>query len=368
MPRDTGPFEPIAIVGTGCVFPPDATDVGKFWHNLRSGVSGIGVPTADRWSWELYFDEDRAAPEKTYCRLGGFVRDYTFGARDLAARAGTVLVNRTQQFALDACYQALAVNPDGQVDLTGQRSMLIMANMLGDELWGEASLNHRKAEVIAYLAGAPEFAALDDARREDLLAMFSDAVDKRFPPLRTTRPELLLPTELPRVVARTLGVDGPSFLVDGACAGGLMVIDSAVRYLQDHTADLVVAVAVMANMAVTGNVAFAKIGGLSPDRSRPLDTTANGLVPSEGAGAVVLKRLTDAIAAGDRVLGVIRGIASRTDGKGKAIYAPSSRGQVDAMRRALDLAGWTMRDIDHVETHATATLARIARPKPSIVT
>lgn len=358
MPKGTkGQFTPIAIVGYGCVFPPDALDSEAYWRNLVAGVSGIDRPTADRWSWELYFDPDRGVPEKTYCRLGGFVSGYEFRSARMAAEHGVDATNRSQRFALDVCGQALARTRRGRNELTEANSMLIMANMLGDELWGEASLNYRKTEILSYIERSPAFASLSEARRSEIREKFLAGVDARFPSLDETPSDLLLPTALPRVVAKALGVTGPSFLVDGACAGGLLVVDAAVRQLHDHRADVVVAVAVMANMAVTGNVAFAKIGGLSPDKSRPLDTSANGLIPSEGAGAVILKRLDDALAAGDNVLAVIRGVASRTDGKGKAIYAPSSRGQVAAMRRALDLAGWTLGDVDHVETHATATAA-----------
>lgn len=355
MSETSGDFSPIAILGYGSLFPPDATTPGKLWENLAAGVSGISLPTPDRWTWERYYSTDKNASEKTYCRHGGFLTAYEFTGWERAAQHGVTELNRTQQLALDACLQASQAIPAGQDMLAGSNAMLLMGNMLGDEISGNASLNHHKDEILAYLSDSEEFTSLPVQRQEEIENEFLAAVDDGFPDLTGTSPELILPTHLPRVVARALGMKGPAFLVDSACASGLLVVDTAIRYLQDRAADTVVAVAVMGNMAATGSVAFSKIGGLSPGLPRPLDRTADGLIPAEGAGALIMKRLDDALAAGDPVKAVIRGIATRTDGKGKAIYAPSSRGQSEAMRRALDLAQWSFSDVDHVEMHATGT-------------
>src|SRR5205823_2255563 len=106
-------------------------------------------------------------------------------------------------------------------------------------------------------------------------------------------------------------------------------------------------VGVLGNLGVTGHVCFAKLGGLSEDASTPLDARASGLIPGEGAGTVLLKRLDDAVRDGDPIAGVIRGVATRCDGKGKAIFAPSSRGQVAAMHRALEVAGMRLLGFQH---------------------
>ena len=167
----------------------------------------------------------------------------------------------------------------------------------------------------------------------------------------------VVPSALAHPVATLLGLQDRALVIDGACAAGLLVVDAAARYLHDRTSPFILAVGAMANMAITGNVSFSKIGGLSETDSTPLDENASGLVPGEGAGAVLLCPLAYALEHGMTVYGVIRGSATRNDGRGRAIYAPNMRGQVSAMRQAMAGGNFVADDIDHIETHATGTKA-----------
>jgi 3-oxoacyl-(acyl-carrier-protein) synthase len=224
--------------------------------------------------------------------------------------------------------------------------------MLGDEALAQHSLRHR-ARALWQTIGPDEVQATT-SQLEALKGALAAETERRFGP-GNREPSAVLSSAAAPTVAAALGLECPAALVDGACASGLLVIDVAIKALLDSDLDLVIAISTMGNMGVPGNVSFAKIGGLSPDGSRPLAKDANGLIPGEGAGAFVLKALPRAIADGDRIYGVIRGVATRSDGAGKAIYAPSTRGQVAAMRAALRQARATSEDIDYLETHATGT-------------
>ncbi|TDD30862.1 polyketide synthase [Actinomadura sp. KC06] len=347
-------FEPIAVIGYGCVFPPDSYDVESYWRNLVTGRSGISTPPPGRWDWRDYFDEDRGAEDKTYCRYGGFIDDYRF-PDGLRPPAGAEELNRTQLLLLDSILQAAGTAGYPRARLGGPGTALLVGNMLGDEALFDYSLAARAREVLGHLEASADFRALPEADREAIAEGFRREVRDRFGDPDDPPPAAVAQVDLAKAVGRLLDVEGPVLLGDAACASGLSIVDLAAGHLRDPDRSLVVASGVLGNMGVTGNVCFAKIGGLSGTHSSPLDAGADGLIPGEGAGTVLLRRLRDAVRDGDRIAGVIRGVATRCDGKGKAIYAPSPRGQVAAMRRALELADVHPEDLDHIETHATST-------------
>ncbi|CAM5724354.1 hypothetical protein SALBM311S_00548 [Streptomyces alboniger] len=352
-------FDPIAVVGYGCVFPPNSYDADTFWQNILGGRIGIDSPPKNRWNWEDYHTEDKGVVDKTYCRWGGFLDDYAgpSGLEELT-RIGQEAVgelNRTQLMVLDTVLQTLRMSGYSPSRLSTTDTALFVGNMLGDEQVMESSLTFRATEVLHHLRNSEAFQALESGQRTALESGFPAAVKNRLYDADSGPAAHVFQVSVAKAVARVIGLPGPAAIGDAACASGLTVIDTAVKYLQDGSHDMVLATGVQGNMNITGNVCFAKIGGLSATRSTPLDEGASGLINGEGSGTVLLKRLSDAVRDGDTIAGVIRGVATRCDGKGKAIYAPSSRGQVAAMRRALELADAQPGELDYIETHATAT-------------
>jgi acyl transferase domain-containing protein len=160
------------------------------------------------------------------------------------------------------------------------------------------------------------------------------------------------PAEL---IARTLGLSGPVFSLDAACASSLYALEIACRRLHTRAIDVALVAAVNAADPLILDIGFKALNALSPTgRSRPFVKGADGLVPSEGAVAVVLKRLCDTDAK-DRVWGVIRGIGLSNDGRRKGLLAPSREGQIEAMRKAHASADIDPAQIDYLECHATGT-------------
>ncbi|MEW5954489.1 MAG: beta-ketoacyl synthase N-terminal-like domain-containing protein [Bacillota bacterium] len=349
-------FQPIAIVGYGCIFPPDAYNPAQYWQNILNGKSGIMPAPPERWRWELFYAPDRKAEDKTYCKLGGFVVDYVFPyARYKLTLRDLPGFNRTQLMILDTLLQAAEMAGYSREHLQGAKTGLFVGNMLGDEFMCHASIHFRAREIWHWIRNCEEFNALPEDVRAAVENDFFNSIKEKYPAIDQEHAEAAFQSSLAGAVGSFFNADGATWVSDAACASGLLVIDLAARYLRDGSVDIALVCGAMGNMNVTGNVSFAKIGGLSGNHSLPLDARADGLIPGEGAGTVILKRLADALRDGDPVFGVIRGIASRCDGKGKAIYAPSTRGQVAAMRRALETAGFRPEDLQYMETHATAT-------------
>ncbi|MBZ9625583.1 hypothetical protein G9F71_022400 [Clostridium sp. FP2] len=350
-------FEPIAVIGYGCVYPPDGYNAEKFWDVIISGKSGIGVVPKERWTWEYYYDEDRNVEDKTYCRLGGYVDSYDFPYSRYNIKKEKILnLNRTQLMMMDTIIQALKKAGIELDSIKNKNIGMFVGNMLGDEYFFDYSLKFRAKEFLYYLEKNEEFKSLQQIEKEKIKERFLRAIEEKYPNISESNWGKALSSTLGKAVRDVLNINGPSMVVDAACGGGIVVIDEAIKWLQTRRLKTCIVSGVLGNMGVTGNVAFAKIGGLSPTHSSPLDVSANGLIPGEGAGTVILKRLDDAIKDGDPIHVVIRGIGVASDGKGKSIYAPSSFGQVKAIRKSLKKGGLKPSDLDYIEAHATSTL------------
>lgn len=158
-----------------------------------------------------------------------------------------------------------------------------------------------------------------------------------------------------KLIADAIGASGPAFALDAACASSLYALDIACRKLAARQIDIAAVAAVNAADNLILHIGFHALKALSPTgRSRPFIEGADGLVPSEGAAAVVLKRLSD-VTKSETVHGVIRGIGLSNDGRRKGLLAPDATGQAEAMRRAYDVSGVDPDTIGFLECHATGT-------------
>ena len=157
------------------------------------------------------------------------------------------------------------------------------------------------------------------------------------------------------ILARVLGLTGGSFTLDAACASSLFSIKLACEQLLSGKVDAMVAGGVSRPQSLYTQVGFTQLQALSPTgRCAPFDRDANGLVVGEGAGLVLLKRLDDALACQDTIYAVIKGWGVSNDIEG-TLVAPASEGQVRAMTRAFDMAGWSFNDVQYMECHGSGT-------------
>ncbi|GIE58329.1 type I polyketide synthase [Actinoplanes octamycinicus] len=348
---------PIAIVGVGAIMP-DAPDAATFWTNLTTGRYSISDVPPERWDPDLYYDPDPHAPDRTYSRIGGWVRDYDWNP--LAWRLPvpptvTAQMDEGQRWSVATARAALldAGWPDWRVD--PDRTAVILGNALGGDKHYRTLLRVQFAEVERALRAAPSFAALPEAARDRLLAEFRDPFLAGLPEIT----EDTMPGELTNVmagrIANLFDLRGPNFTTDAACASGLAAMSAALHALQSGEADAVLTGGVDRNMNAGAFVKFCKIGALSATGTRPFDAGADGFVMGEGAALFVLRRLADAERDGDRIYAVLLGVGGASDGRGKGITAPNPVGQRLAVERAWQLAGIDPALATCVEAHGTST-------------
>ena len=363
-PQD--PFEPIAVIGTAAILP-DAPDMETFWANvLAARVSLKDVP-AGRWEVDDFYAE--GAPKnveenKTYSRIGGWVEDFEFDWRRWRVPPGSLpQIDMTQQWAVEVSAAALedaGYMGEGARDLPRARTGVIFANALGGE---NRNLSNHRVWADQFARKAVE-AGMPEAGREAFKAAVVDGLPKVT--------EDTMPGELANVVsgrvANLLDLQGPNYSTDAACASTFAAVLDACRLLHARQVDVMVAGASDRTMDPATFAKFSAIGALSASHSTPFDARANGFVMGEGGGAVALKRLSDAIRDGDRIQAVIRGVGASSDGRGKGITAPSTRGQIQAVGRAYQQAGYSPSTVQLIEAHGTSTVVGDATELTSLAT
>jgi len=345
----------IAIVGVGAILP-DAPSAAGFWNNIIGKRYSITETPPERWSITDYYDSDPKTPDKTYSKIGGWVRGYEFDWKRFRVPPKVAAsMDEGQQWAVTIAADALADYgyPDRPLDT--ERTGVILGTAMGGELHYVTSQRIVFPEYVRRLRSTSEFIKLSPVAQNALIEQFHAALDQDLPPIT----EDTMPGELPNIVsgrvANMLNLRGPNFITDAACASSFAAVEAAIQMLTEHKVDAVLTGGVDRNMGATTFVKFCKIGALSATGTRPFGDGADGFVMGEGAGAFLLKRLSDAERAGDKIYAVIRGVAGSSDGKGKGITAPNPIGQQLAVQRAWEAAGLDPATASLVEAHGTST-------------
>ena len=325
---------PIAIVGISCLFP-GASGLQEYWANVRDGVDAITDVPVSHWTVGDYFDADPKAPDMTYGRRGGFLEAIDFdpmgfgiSPRDLEATDSTQLLGMyvAREALRDAGYGA-----DGR-DFERERTSVILGvsgtlplviplgARLGHPIWRQALVE----------------AGVDPETSEDVIARIADGY---VPWQENSFPGLLANVVAGRIANR-LDLHGTNCIVDAACASSLSAIHLASLELEAGRSDMVLSGGLDTFNDIFMYMCFSKTPALSvTGNAQPFNQGADGTILGEGVGVVALKRLADAERDGDRIYAVIKGLGSSSDGKGQAVYAPSSEGQARALRAAYHNAG-----------------------------
>jgi NAD(P)-dependent dehydrogenase (short-subunit alcohol dehydrogenase family)/3-oxoacyl-(acyl-carrier-protein) synthase len=325
--------DPIAVVGMGLVVP-GASNPEEFWRLRLSGRPVFVDVPAGRWRVESFHDPDPAAPDKTYSRRSGFITDAVPGARE-----GEEYTTGWLRYAAG---QAL----DGVRRAAGDRFSCFVGYT------ADGSQHLEEALILAGLRRRLD--ALGDSDETAAVRVRLEAHLHRG----GTEPSRFLPHEVGRrAMAGLLPAETDVVMVDTACSSSLYSVDLGIKALRLGECDVAVCGGAFA-LGPRGAVLFSKLGGLSRSgQVRSLDRSGDGVLFSDGAGAVVLKRLSRALADGDQVHGLLPAAGTSSDGKGKAIYAPNAGGQAIAVRRALAAPGVDPSRVDWVAAHATGTPA-----------
>ena len=351
---EQAPFEPIAVVGVGAMMP-DADDIEQFWQNIVDAKVSIKDVEQSRWPGKIENFWKSGGPGNidegfTYSKIGAFVEGFEFNWRRWRQPPGTLgQIDPCQLWAVEVSAAALDSSgySDGAKQFDRSKCGVVFANALGGE--------NRNLSNIRVWSNHTKNVAMKHGLPEDKAEVFREEIVEHSPRID----EDTMPGELANVVsgrvANLLDLQGPNYTTDAACASSMAAILDACRLLQSRQVDLMLAGASDRTMDPATYAKFSAIGALSPSHSTPFDARANGFVMGEGAGVLILKRLSDAINDGDEIHAVIRGVGSSSDGRGKGITAPSQRGQVQAISRAYRQAGYDASSVELVEAHGTST-------------
>jgi acyl transferase domain-containing protein len=355
--------EAIAIVGMACTFPK-APDLNRYWHNILNKVDAIAEAPADRWDASRFYDPKDGT--KLYARRGGYLQaPLAFDAAEFGVMPSTVRGGEPDQFlvlktAVAAMHDAGIKNDPAleRADFILGRGAYLSAG--GFNLLQRTLVVDQTVSLVGKLhpkMNGEDLQRLRDGLLASLLPFEADTAPSVMPNITAGR------------VSNRLGFMGPNYTIDAACASSLFAVDIAVANLRAGRADLALAGGVHIFNNIPFLSVFCALGAMSRSECiRPFDKNADGLLPGEGVGIVVLKRLADAERDGNRIYALIRGVGSSSDGRGGSVSAPRVAGEALAVQRAYDAAGVSPQTIGLIEAHGTATIVGDATEVESLKT
>jgi acyl transferase domain-containing protein/acyl carrier protein len=313
--------EPIAVIGAGCRFPGGANSPAEFWRLLHAGFDAVGELPPGRWDVEPFRDADRHTPGKMTTQYGNYLSDITgfdpqfFGISPREALS----LDPQQRLLLEVTWEALEHASQAPDMLAGSRTGVFVGISLDDY----AQFHFRSGDYTRIDAYTCSGAGLCYA---------------------------------PGRVSYILGLHGPSLAVDTACSSSLAAIHLACLSLRAGECDMALAGGVNLILTPDITIGMSALRALSSDgRCKAFDASGDGFGRGEGCGMVVLKRLSQAVAARDNIIAVIRASGMNHDGPSSGLMVPNGRAQEALLRDVLARAAIQPADVDYIEAHGTGT-------------
>ncbi len=311
----------IAIIGIGCRFPGGVNDKESFWKLLAEGREAVGEAPADRWNVERYYDSEPGLPGKSIARRGGFLDSVDqfdpqfFGISPREAP----YVDPQHRLLLETAWEAM------------ENAGLVLDLERGTDIGVYVGISHNDYQGIQ---GTPwDHSGISP--HSPTGCAHSIAANR---------------------ISYCFNLLGPSVAMDTACSSALTAVHAACDHIRAGRGDVALAGGVTIMITPGGFIGFSQASMLSPEgHCKAFDSEANGFVRGEGAGMVVLKRLSKALEDGDPIQGVIIGTSLNQDGHTNGISLPSAEAQARLVRDACIDAGIEPNDVGFVEAHGTGT-------------
>ncbi|NRA85194.1 MAG: acyltransferase domain-containing protein, partial [Gammaproteobacteria bacterium] len=340
---------PIAIIGMASVFA-DAKNLDQFWDNIVDSVDAIIDVPSDRWEIDDHYSSDKRAPDKTYCKRGGFIPELDFDPMEFGLPPNILeLTDIAQLLSLIVARDVLAdagIGKDYDHDKIG-----ITLGVGGGQKQISPLTSRLQGPVLEKVLKA---SGIDEADRAMIIEKFKKAYigweENSFPGM--------LGNVIAGRIANRFDFGGTNCVVDAACAGSLAAIKMAVSDLLEYRSEVMISGGVCCDNSPFMYMSFSKTPAFTTnDDIRPFDDDSKGMLVGEGIGMMAFKRLEDAERDGDKIYAVLKGIGTSSDGRFKSIYAPRPDGQAKALKRAYEDAGFAPETCGLIEGHGTGTKA-----------
>ncbi|MCC5613912.1 acyltransferase domain-containing protein [Nostoc sp. CHAB 5836] len=342
----------IAIVGMASLLPK-ARNLQEYWQNIVNKIDCITDVPSTHWSVEDYYDPNpRTTEDKTYCKRGGFLPEVDFNPMEFGIPPSILEVTDVSQLlSLVVAKEAMEDAGYGEKrefsrETVGVILGVAMAKQLGMPL--SARLEYPIWEKALKSSGLSD----EDTQKivEKIKSAYVKWDENAFPGM--------LANVVAGRIANRLNFGGMNCVVDAACASSFGALKMAISELVEHRSDMMLTGGVDTDNTIMAYISFSKTPAVSPSENvKPFDAKSDGMMLGEGIGMIVLKRLEDAERDNDKIYAVIKGIGTSSDGRYKSIYAPRKEGQIKALERAYEDAGFSPATVGLMEAHGTGTMA-----------
>ncbi|MBW4617259.1 MAG: acyltransferase domain-containing protein, partial [Desmonostoc vinosum HA7617-LM4] len=340
----------IAIIGMGSIFP-QSQNLQEYWEKIIHKIDCITDVPPSHWNIEDYFDPNPKAPDKTYCKRGGFIPEIDFNPMEFGLPPNILEVTDISQ--LLSLVVAKAAMDDAGYGEARQFNRETVGVILGVATAGQLAVPLGARLQYPIWEKALKSSGLSDEDTQKIIAKIKSAYvqweENAFPGM--------LANVVAGRIANRLDLGGTNCVVDAACASSLSAMKMAISELVEHRADMMLTGGVDTDNSIFAYMCFSKTPAVSQGQKvKPFDAESDGMMLGEGVGMLVLKRLEDAKRDNDRIYAVIKGIGTSSDGRYKSIYAPRPEGQINALRRAYEDAGFPPASVGLIEAHGTGTM------------
>ncbi|GAB5552554.1 MAG: hypothetical protein Sapg2KO_21450 [Saprospiraceae bacterium] len=344
---------PIAVIGVSAMFA-DAKNIEEYWTNIIQSRDSIKDVPPSRWLIDDYYDADMTAPDKTYCKRGGFLPEIDFNPMEFGLPPNILEVTDASQLlglvaARDAFEDAGYGRNSEKFTKALKEKTGVLLGVGGGQKLITPLMSRLQYPIWERALRASGIAEQDIPKIvEKMKSAYVGWNENSFPGL--------LGNVISGRITNRFDLGGINSVVDAACAASLSAIKMSLSELVEGRCDMMLTGGVDTDnspfmyMSFSKTPAFSKSGNISP-----FSEAADGMLIGEGIGMLVLKRLEDAERDQDQIYAVIKGVGTSSDGRFKSVYAPRPSGQALAMNRAYEDAGYAPETVGLLEAHGTGT-------------